>query len=119
MKAFRLGPAGLEPVARYLQECRQLQCLPRLVLLDAQVPGAYGGTGQVGDWAAAARYRREIGSPAMVLAGGLHPDNVAAAIRAAGARAVDVASGVEQSPGRKDPAAVAAFVRAAREAFQR
>ena len=55
----------------------------------------------------------------MVLAGGLHPDNVAAAIRAAGARAVDVASGVEQSPGRKDPAAVAAFVRAAREAFQR
>jgi phosphoribosylanthranilate isomerase len=53
----------------------------------------------------------------MVLAGGLRPENVAAAIRATGARAVDTASGVEARPGRKDPAAVEAFVRAAREAL--
>jgi phosphoribosylanthranilate isomerase len=117
MKAFRLGPAGLEPVAEYLRQCRSLGCLPELVLLDAQVPGAYGGTGQVTDWAAARRYPAQIGGPPMVLAGGLRADNVAAAIRAAAAAAVDTASGVEASPGRKDLAAVAAFVRAARQAL--
>jgi phosphoribosylanthranilate isomerase len=117
MKAFRLGPAGLEPVAEYLRQCRSLGCLPELVLLDAQVPGAYGGTGQVADWAAARRYPAEIGKPPMVLAGGLRPDTVAAAIRATGAAAVDTASGVEARPGRKDLAAVAAFVRTAREAL--
>jgi phosphoribosylanthranilate isomerase len=51
-----------------------------------------------------------------LLAGGLAPDNVAAAIRATGAPAVDVASGVEREKGVKDPALVAAFVRAARAA---
>jgi phosphoribosylanthranilate isomerase len=117
MKAFRLGPAGLKPVAEYLRQCRSLGCLPELILLDAQVPGAYGGTGQVADWAAARHYPSEIGKPPMVLAGGLRADNVAAAIRATGAAAVDTASGVEASPGRKDLAAVAAFVRAAREAL--
>jgi phosphoribosylanthranilate isomerase len=119
MKAFRLGSAGLGPVADYLRECRSLGCLPKLVLVDAQVPGAYGGTGQVADWAAASRYAAEVGGPPLVLAGGLRPDNVAAAIRATGAIAVDTASGVETRPGRKDPVALAAFVRAAREAFAR
>jgi phosphoribosylanthranilate isomerase len=130
MKAFRLGagvlqpmehdpigPTVLQPVEQYLNECRRLGCLPRLVLLDAQVPGAYGGTGQVADWSAARQYRMEITYPPMVLAGGLRADNVAAAIRATGALGVDTASGVEARPGRKDPAAVAAFVRAAREAL--
>ena len=81
------------------------------------MPGAYGGTGQVADWAVAGRYAAEVGGPPMVLAGGLRADNVAAAIRATGAVAVDTASGVEASPGRKDPAAVTAFVRAARQAL--
>ena len=53
----------------------------------------------------------------MVLAGGLTPANVAAAIRATGAGAVDTASGVESSPGRKDRALVQAFVEAAISAF--
>ena len=48
------------------------------------------------------------------LSGGLDADNVRAAMTASGARAVDVSSGVEASPGRKDPARVAAFLRAAR-----
>jgi phosphoribosylanthranilate isomerase len=55
--------------------------------------------------------------PALVLAGGLTPQNVAAAIRTVRPAAIDVASGVESRPGRKDPAAVAAFVQAARTAF--
>jgi phosphoribosylanthranilate isomerase len=54
--------------------------------------------------------------PGLVLAGGLKADNVAEAIRITGAKAVDTASGVESSPGIKDPAIVAAFVRAARAA---
>jgi phosphoribosylanthranilate isomerase len=48
------------------------------------------------------------------LSGGLDADNVRAAIAESGARAVDVSSGVEASPGRKDPARIAAFLRAAR-----
>ena len=117
MKAFRLGPNGLAPVVQYLQACRQLGCLPRFVLLDSFAPGVYGGTGKPTDWSAAAQYRSDSTNPPLVLAGGLSPQNVAAAIRATGARAVDVASGVESAPGRKDPAAVAALVRAARDAF--
>jgi phosphoribosylanthranilate isomerase len=120
MRAFRIGSAGLDPLLGYLDECRQLGCLPRAVLLDAFVPGTPGGTGTLCDWAAAERYQQqqqEIGNPPMVLAGGLTAENVAEAIRATGARAVDTASGVESAPGRKDPAAVAAFIRAARSAI--
>lgn len=117
MRAFRPGPGGLQPVAEYLRRCRRLGCLPRLVLLDAHVKGAYGGTGTVADWAALRQYPIEQNSPPLVLAGGLTPENVAEAIRTVRPRAVDTAGGVESSPGRKDPAAVEAFVRAACMAF--
>lgn len=117
MRAFRLGPAGLSPVVTYLDDCRRLGCLPRLVLLDAYTPGVYGGTGEIADWAVAAEYRAMDQVPPLVLAGGLTPQNVTRAIRSVRPAAVDTASGVESSPGRKDPAAVAAFVRVAREAF--
>lgn len=117
MKVFRPGSAGLEPIAEYLAECGRRGCLPRLVLLDAFQPGAYGGTGQLADWPAALQYRNEGLRPPLVLAGGLTPENVARAIRATGVAAVDTASGVESAPGRKDPAAVAAFVRAAMDAL--
>lgn len=117
MRAFRLGPEGLRPVAAYLDECRALDCLPRLVLLDAYRPGEYGGTGQTCDWATTAQYRVLPGGPPLVLAGGLTPANVAEAIRAVQPAAVDTATGVESSPGRKDPTLVAAFIRAARGAL--
>ncbi len=81
------------------------------LLLDAWVPGSYGGTGRTFNWqlaAAAARRHR------VVLAGGLTPDNVAEAVRAVRPYAVDVSSGVESAPGRKDPDLVAAFVRNAK-----
>lgn len=117
MRAFRLGEAGLGPVRGYLADCRQLECVPRWVLVDASVEGSYGGTGEVADWRTLREYPRDSDSPPLVLAGGLTPGNVAEAIRTVRPAAVDTASGVEARPGRKDPAAVEAFVRAARRAF--
>ncbi|MEZ4258410.1 MAG: phosphoribosylanthranilate isomerase [Polyangiaceae bacterium] len=81
------------------------------LLVDAKVDGALGGTGHTFDWSlvtdlAAARK--------LTLAGGLTPENVAEAARAVRPFCVDVASGVELAPGRKDPARVRAFVEAAR-----
>jgi phosphoribosylanthranilate isomerase len=119
MRAFRLGYTGLEAVEAYLDHCRQRACLPRLVLLDALVEGEYGGTGQTTDWEAAARFATTHAMPGLVLAGGLTPENVAAAIHAVHPAAVDTASGVELSPGRKDHARMAAFIRAARHEFAR
>jgi phosphoribosylanthranilate isomerase len=85
-----------------------------MLLLDARPPpGADrpGGHARVFDWGLLAGVR--FGVP-WLLAGGLTPGNVAAAIRATGAPGVDVSSGVESAPGVKDPARVAAFVGAAR-----
>lgn len=82
-------------------------------VVDTAVPGMYGGTGVAADWDRAAELA--AGCPVM-LAGGLTPDNVARAVNTVRPRGVDVASGVERQPGRKDPEAVRAFVAAAREA---
>jgi phosphoribosylanthranilate isomerase len=88
------------------------------LLLDAKPPreaeALPGGNGLSFDWRLLAGL-----DPALpfMLSGGLTPDNVAAAIRLTGARAVDVSSGVESGPGRKDPARIEAFIRAARAAW--
>jgi phosphoribosylanthranilate isomerase len=68
-------------------------------LLDAAVPGQYGGTGHLSDWAFA---QRAAAARPIILAGGLRPENVAEAIRLVRPIAVDVASGVESRPGKKD-----------------
>lgn len=115
MRAFRVGASGLGPVEQYLARCQQLGTLPRMVLLDAQVHGTYGGTGQVADWDVVKQYT--LAQPQLALAGGLTPANVADAIRAVRPAAVDTASGVEASPGRKDISLVQAFVQAARAAL--
>jgi phosphoribosylanthranilate isomerase len=91
--------------------------MPRFVMLDSLVPGEYGGTGKAADWSAAREYVAQPGLPPLVLAGGLTSGNVAEAIAVIRPAAVDVASGVESSPGRKDRAAVEAFVRAARKCY--
>jgi phosphoribosylanthranilate isomerase len=85
------------------------------ILLDTPTPGR-GGSGRSFDWGLARTAR--LGHPArrLVLAGGLHPGNVAAAIAAAAPWGVDAASGVEAAPGIKDLAKVAAFIAAARQA---
>ncbi|MDD9938856.1 MAG: phosphoribosylanthranilate isomerase [Myxococcales bacterium] len=81
------------------------------VLLDAYVPGEPGGTGEVFEWSLATELAR---SRQVTLAGGLVPENVAAAVAAVRPFCVDVASGVERAPGDKDLERVAAFIAAAR-----
>ncbi len=117
MRAFRVGPDALEPVIDYLVLCQDLGVTLQMVLLDAFVPGEYGGTGKVADWEIAKRYASFTNAPPLVLAGGLTPSNVAMAIQTVAPAAVDTASGVESQPGRKNAAAVKAFVAAARAAF--
>ncbi len=82
-------------------------------LLDAYRPGTPGGTGESFDWELAAERRSDV---PLILAGGLCPDNVGDAIAVAHPFAVDVASGIEAAPGRKDPALVAALFEAVRGA---
>lgn len=80
-------------------------------LLDSYTAGAPGGTGETFSWDIARAHR---GSVPMILSGGLNPDNVADAIAAVHPYAVDVASGVELSPGRKDAQKLQAFADAVR-----
>jgi len=84
-----------------------------MVLLDAAVPGAHGGTGSRFDWDLVAAGRADIGRPFGV-AGGLDPGNVGEAVRRLGPALVDVSSGVERAPGDKDLDRVRAFLDAAR-----
>lgn len=94
------GPAALD---------RARESAADLVLLDAAVAGMHGGTGTAFDWALLEG--DALGRP-FALAGGLRPDNVAGALGRLSPVLVDVSSGVESSPGRKDPARVAAFAEA-------
>lgn len=80
-------------------------------LIDAFSDQAYGGMGQTVDWMLAQEAAR---SAPIILAGGLNPSNVAGAIQAVRPYGVDVSSGVELSPGKKDPGKVKAFIEAAR-----
>ena len=79
-------------------------------LFDRRAKGAWGGTGESFDWELLRNHRSEV--PA-ILAGGLRPENVVEAIAVTRPFAVDVASGVELEPGRKDHAAMSAFFEAA------
>ena len=84
------------------------------LLVDSTDDAGAGGTGRTHDWSATRELREEVRSP-VVLAGGLNPENVAAAIEAADPFGVDVASGVEVTGGEKNPDAVRAFVRNAKQ----
>lgn len=86
---------------------------PPAALLDAHHPDVYGGSGRTGDWDTA----RAIAARApILLAGGLHPENVSRAIAGVHPWGVDVASGVERREGRKDHRKMRAFVQRARAA---
>ncbi len=99
------GRPSLDVATRYAE-------VVEFIHLDAFVPGRYGGTGVSTDWTLAAELARTY---PVILAGGLTPENVAAAVSLVRPAGVDVSSGVE-SDGRKDPARVRAFVRQARDA---
>jgi phosphoribosylanthranilate isomerase len=79
-------------------------------LFDRRAKGLWGGSGESFDWELLRGHRSDVPE---ILAGGLRPDNVAAAVAIAQPYAVDVAGGVEIEPGRKDHAAMAAFFEAA------
>jgi len=83
------------------------------LLLDAYAPSDYGGTGETMDWALGAEAVTRFPDREIVLAGGLTPGNVASAVRQVRPAGVDDASGVESSPGVKDPDLVRRFVEAA------
>ncbi len=106
-KAYRVATSeDLRAVARAAWPCDK-------ILLDSRVRGAWGGTGRTFDWSLLRQHTRE---KPLVLAGGLGPSNVAAAIRAVRPDWVDTASGVEATPGAKDPVKIKAFIDAARRA---
>lgn len=106
MKVVRVRP-GLDLV-QYASRFSKAKAL----LLDAFVQGAHGGTGQSFDWSLVPR---GLELP-LVLSGGLHPENVADAIRRVRPWAVDVSSGVEAAKGIKDPKRIAAFMQGVRSA---
>lgn len=106
MKAFRIrDAASLQALPNYATEAW---------LLDAYNPDKLGGTGEQFNWDLALEAQK-WGRP-VFLAGGLTPENVAEAVRRARPYAVDVSSGVETAPGKKDHARIKAFVQAAKMA---
>ena len=99
-KAFRGVPANVNGFARSESPA---------LLVDAAVKGVYGGSGTTADWSAAAELAKKY---PLLLAGGLTPENVADAVRQVIPWGVDVASGVESEPGRKDASKMKSFVKA-------
>lgn len=103
MKAIRLGAAADVGEAKPYEEVADR------LLFDAKgTPGSLpGGTGQAFEWEWLSGYQGRL---PWVLSGGLNASNVAEAVRRSGARSVDVSSGVEDTPGHKDPALIAEFL---------
>ncbi len=104
---------SLPPGCEYLPVLREgraadVRILPERILYE----GEHSGVGQLANWDVAHELARRT---RLVLAGGLNPDNVTEAIRLVRPWGVDVSSGVETTPGRKDPGRVRAFVEAVRE----
>lgn len=111
---------GLKTIKAFrIQNADSLQALPPYStgawLLDSFVPGQLGGTGARFNWDLATA-AKQLGRP-IILAGGLTPDNIAAAVQTVRPFAVDASSGVESAPGRKEAARVRAFIAAAKGAL--
>ena len=116
--SFRFIPAfgvkdetSLASITQFLKQCAQTGVSPAAIILDASVPGLHGGTGQSAPWRMLADFQPDV---PIILAGGLTPENVAEAIRIVKPYAVDVASGVEKTPGVKDFEKMRRFIEAAK-----
>jgi phosphoribosylanthranilate isomerase len=109
MKAIAIGAAS------DLERARSYEPVADRLLFDAKAPAGIstlpGGNGLAFDWTLLTGLRWSL---PWMLAGGLNPDNVASAVGASGAQAVDVSSGVEDRPGHKDPDKIRAFLAALR-----
>lgn len=112
IRAFRLNDAeSVERMTDSLRVAQSLGCPPHAILVDAHVPGLPGGTGRSLSFDILDRLPAH---PRLILAGGLNPSNVAERVARVRPWMVDVASGVESSPGFKDIGLVSAFVNEAR-----
>jgi indole-3-glycerol phosphate synthase/phosphoribosylanthranilate isomerase len=114
VKAVRVGPGFV------IDRALRYEGAADGILLDTRAPGADappGGTGTTFDWSLARDVREKVSF--LMLAGGLTPENVGKALSAVRPDAVDVSSGVESAPGRKDPAKVRAFLDAVARAVER
>ncbi len=109
-KAIR--PRSAQEARELLQQFAGIGVPFPALLLDAYKMGVYGGSGEVADWGIAVQLAR---SAPLLLAGGLTPDNVLAAVEQVRPWGVDVASGVESAPGKKDVIKMKAFVQTVRE----
>ena len=105
--------SSLQAIHTYLELLASVGQSPAAVLVDAHVAGLHGGTGRTAPWHLLADFRPGV---PVILAGGLTPDNVAEAIRVVQPAAVDVASGVESAPGKKDVEKMRRFIDAVRVA---
>jgi phosphoribosylanthranilate isomerase len=115
--AFRVkDAAGLDHIRTFVAAAAAENRRPAAVLIDSFVAGEMGGTGHTAPWDLLVGF--DPGVP-VILAGGLTPENVADAIRTVRPWGIDVASGVESAPGKKDPDKVARFVKIAREESSR
>jgi len=113
LRVVHFGPGAMQYARVYLAD-------PNVdaILVDSRTATAVGGTGIPFDWAHASQalFQEVEARERMIAAGGLNPDNVAEAIATLRPWGVDVVSGVEAAPGRKDPAKVRAFIANARSA---
>lgn len=108
IKAFRvIDFSSLDQIKNYVVAA---------CLLDAWCPTAHGGTGKTFNWEIAAAASAD---KCIILAGGLTPENVAEAVKAVGPHAVDVSSGVESTPGRKDLQKLQQFIESVRKADEK
>ena len=118
IRAFRLRP-GDEKVIQEFVAASQDQGSPLAALLvDAYQKGSFGGTGKIANWGGFKAVSQIVHDCPILLAGGLHPDNVRDAIHQTHCHGVDVASGVEVEPGQKDVTKTRRFIRSALDAFQ-
>ncbi len=112
-----VGPATESPAAQLAAQIERIAHLHLAdrILIDSKVGAALGGTGVPFDWAAArALFASAPAGVHLIVAGGLTPQNVAHAIAQLNPGGVDVSSGIESSPGRKDPALLTRFIQSAR-----
>jgi phosphoribosylanthranilate isomerase len=116
--SFQLRDAeSVSTVLEFVRACQQLGRLPNAILVDAYDDGKLGGTGRTAPWSIAREVVVQSPVP-VILAGGLTAKNVSEAVRAVGPWGIDVASGVEVAPGRKESYKVRSFIDAARRAGQ-
>ena len=118
IRAFQCKDGDLTPVSHYLEMCARQGIRLDAILLDAFDRNLRGGTGRTIDLQSLDGEIEKLRKTDWVLAGGLTPENVSAAIRTVRPMAVDTASGVEDSPRRKNHASIRSFAANALAAFE-